>query len=434
MPEPLSSTGLLDAAEAAAPVDAVDAVTREVARRLRATSVSFLITDTSRRALVRLAHVPSGTDGAAANRPAGAAAAGVQVRTVGEESAASVPLDDGGPAERVVRSQRAEVLPPQAPDRRDWTVLAPVAERGDVIGLLELRLPEEPGQEATAEISSLAHLLAFVVIANRRHTDLFEWGQRSRPLSLSAEIQQRLLPGPRTCEAGSFTLSGWLEPAADIAGDTFDYSLARDTLFLSMTDAMGHGVGAALTATLCVGSLRGSRRRGMSVTEQAATANVAVLEQGARTDIDDFVTGLVGRIDLGTGLLHLVNAGHVAPYLARAGRVEPIDLPVNLPFGMFATTSYEAATVQLLPGDRLVFVTDGMLERGAEQVDLQQAIGSTTGLHPRQAVAALSDSVLAATGHSLSDDATALCLDWYGGHGQTSTTLGLDGATGGRLS
>ena len=82
------------------------------------------------------------------------------------------------------------------------------------------------------------------MIANRQHTDLFEWGQRSRAFSLSAEIQQRLLPQARTCEAAAFTLAGWLEPAASIGGDTFDYSLARDLLHLSLTDAMGHGVGA----------------------------------------------------------------------------------------------------------------------------------------------------------------------------------------------
>ena len=77
-----------------------------------------------------------------------------------------------------------------------------------------------------AEIGQVAHLLAFVVIANRQHTDLFEWGQRSRPFSLSAEIQQRLLPQARTCEAAAFTLAGWLEPAASIGGDTFGLQLA----------------------------------------------------------------------------------------------------------------------------------------------------------------------------------------------------------------
>jgi hypothetical protein len=46
------------------------------------------------------------------------------------------------------------------------------------------------------------------VIANRRHTDLFEGGQRSTPFNLSAEIQRRLLPPAFTCEAGALTLIG----------------------------------------------------------------------------------------------------------------------------------------------------------------------------------------------------------------------------------
>ena len=121
-------------------------------------------------------------------------------------------------------------------------------------------------------------MLAFVVIANRRHTDLYEWGQRTRPLSLSAEIQHRLLPGPQTCEGGAFTLAGWLEPAAGIAGDTFDFSLARDLLHLSITDAMGHGVAAALNATLCVGSLRNARSEGASLLGQVTLTNQALVE------------------------------------------------------------------------------------------------------------------------------------------------------------
>ncbi len=105
-------------------------------------------------------------------------------------------------------------------------------------------------------------MLSFVIIANRRHTDLFEWGQRTAPFTLPAEIQRRLLPAAFTCEAAPFTLSAWLEPAASIGGDTFDYCLGRDVLHLSVTDAMGHGVASALNATLCVGSLRNTRRRG----------------------------------------------------------------------------------------------------------------------------------------------------------------------------
>lgn len=401
-------------------MDAVAAVTRELGLRLRATSVSFLILDRSGRALARLAHIPLDLD---ESEPGASTPAPGNMRQ-GEESARIVPFD-GGPMERVVRNQRHETLPPGRGGGRDgWTVLAPVTERGEVIGVLEIRLPEEPGKQDMAEMAALAHLLAFVVIANSRHTDLFEWGQRSRPLSLSAEIQQRLLPGPRTCEAGAFTLSGWLEPAADIAGDTFDYSLERDILHLSMTDAMGHGVAAALTATLCVSALRGSRRRGLSLMQQASSANAAVAERSAGTGIDDFVTGLIGRMDLKTGQLHLLNAGHVTPYLARDSKVDAVDLPVNLPFGIFTDTTYETAVLTLEPGDRIVFVTDGMLERNAANIDLPSAIAESTCLHPREAAGALADNVLAATGNALSDDATVLCLDWYGGHGHERSTAG----------
>ena len=55
-------------------------------------------------------------------------------------------------------------------------------------------------------------------------------------------------------------MSGWLEPANAVGGDTFDYSLDRDTLHVSITDAVGHDVHAALLATLLVGSLRNGRR------------------------------------------------------------------------------------------------------------------------------------------------------------------------------
>ncbi len=261
-------------------MEAVEAVARELGAAFHAAAVSFLIADLSGRALVRLAHVPLVGGEGDLRTPLGHGE-----RRDLEESATVLPFD-GGPAEQAVRTQAVQVLAPDPAQAGDgargwWRVLAPVTERGESIGLLELYLEDEPAPETVAEIGQVAHLLAFVVIANQRHTDLFEWGQRSRSFSLSAEIQQRLLPGPRTCEAAAFTLSGWLEPAASIGGDTFDYSLDRDVLHLSLTDAMGHGVGAALTASLCLGSLRGGRRSGATLLEQATETNTALADQAA---------------------------------------------------------------------------------------------------------------------------------------------------------
>jgi len=415
----LSSLGrILEAAEAASPVESVEAVTRELGKALRASAVSFLIADLSGRALIRLAHVPLRT---AQDAGSGQPLAPGERREAGE-SATRIPFD-GGVEEQTVRTQSVQVLGP-APrsagfgGSSSWRVLAPVTERGEAIGVLEVILPNQPDTDDVEEIAQLSHMLAFVLIANRRHTDLYEWGQRSRPLSLSAEIQHRLLAGPQTCEAGSFTLAGWLEPAATIAGDTFDFSLSRDVLHLSITDAMGHGVGAALSATLCVGSLRNTRYEGGSLLEQVAWANQALAGHASGNALEDFVTGVVGRLDLRTGSMELVNAGHVSPYMARGQQLSLVELPADLPMGLFPDAPYHQRRVALEPGDRVVFVTDGMLERNAAGVDLLDEIGRTRELHPREAVRELADRVLEATNGALRDDATVLCLDWHGNHGQ----------------
>jgi serine phosphatase RsbU (regulator of sigma subunit) len=397
---------VLLAVEKAAPVDAVEAVTRSIGVSLDALWVSFLLADMSGRALFRLVHVPIG-DLPGARRQ--------------DEDVAMVLPFDGGPQEQALRAQ--DVMVDQVGDQ--FMVRAPVTQRGEAIGLLEIALPVAPAEAVMHRVSQVAHTLAFVVIANRRHTDLFEWGQRTTPFTLAAEIQRRLLPPAFTCEADSFTLAAWLEPAASIGGDTFDYSLARDLLHLSITDAVGHGVHSALTATLCVGGLRNARRRGGTLLEQAQAANQALIDHAP--DRSAFVTGILGRLDLRSGILAVVNAGHPAPLLVRDAAAQPVALPVNRPFGVLRDNPYRTAQVELQPGDRLVLLTDGMLERGAATLDLQARLQHLSGLHPREVVRVLADLVLDIAGPVLPDDACLLVLDWHGGHGDTRhTAAGAD--------
>src|SRR3954464_10441533 len=225
---------LLAAVENASPVAVADVVGEHLAEAVGASDVAFLIADFSGRALVRLGHT----------------AGEATTRSQGRETAERVPLS-GGPHGRALAGQSVEVQ-----ESADGTsVIAPVTNRGEAIGVLEVRLPGPANARAVSDVQLAAHALAYVVIANRRFTDLFEWGQRSVALSLAAEVQHRLLPGSYTCEAGQFTLAAWLEPSGEVAGDTFDFALERDTLHLSMTDAMGHAVGASVLATLLVVAL-----------------------------------------------------------------------------------------------------------------------------------------------------------------------------------
>ena len=136
-------------------------------------------------------------------------------------------------------------------------------------------------------------------------------------------------------------------------------------------------------------------------------------------------------LDLPTGDLALVNAGHVAPYLGRAGSVAAVDLPAGLPFGLYPDVDYGSTTMTLQPGDRLVLVTDGMVERVAGFV-LTTAIRETRGLHAREAVRHLADTILELTGEELADDATLLILDWHGDHaGERKTSAGAEIARAG---
>lgn len=382
---------LLEKVEAASPIDSVEAVATALREMVDAHAVTFLITDFSGRAVVRLT---------SAGRVEGA-------RSHGIDQAETLPLA-GTVYERVLCEQQIDIE--RVGDGARLTV--PVTDRGDAIGLLEMRLPRYPVPAEVTEVASAAHALAYVVIAARQHTDVFEWGHRSSPFALAAEIQRRLLPASYTCEVGQFTLAGWLEPAASVGGDTFDYSVDRSSLQVSITDAVGHQVPAALLATLLVGGLRNGRRKGLDLAAQAAYANDCLAENAGA---GQFVTGQLLRVDLGTGTADVINAGHPFPLRLRDGRVEEVDLRIEPPFGVVPGKTFEVQRLPLERGDRIILLTDGMQERNAVNLDVAAALAGSADLHPREVVQELGAAVLGATGGDLRDDATMVCLDWYGG-------------------
>lgn len=401
--EELDLRSLLDAVEQASPIDVVEVLGRELARSLEARSAGLLIANFSGNALVRMSHVPSTSpqhDGR-------------------NERAERVHLP-GTVHEQVLFTQTPRVV--ERPD--GWMVLVPVTERGDAIGVMEVSFADEPDEEVVDHLVAAAHALAYVLIASRRRTDLFEWAQRDVPFSVSAEIQRRLLPPAYSLEAGPLTLAGWLEPSHDAGGDTFDYSLDREHLYLSVTDAMGHAVRAAMLATLAVGTMRNRRRALVSPAEQADAASRSLRDYASP---DEFVTGLLMRIRLADGSTEVVNAGHPAPFLLRDGRVVPLEATVQPPMGI-ATEPYRADRVVLVPGDRMLIVTDGYLERNARRVQIEDVLVATAGRHPRQIVQELARHLIDLTGGDLQDDATALCLDWYGAAGLRSAMGGASQA------
>jgi serine phosphatase RsbU (regulator of sigma subunit) len=127
------------------------------------------------------------------------------------------------------------------------------------------------------------------------------------------------------------------------------------------------------------------------------------------------VTRQLARIDLRTQTATIVNAGHPLPMRLRGGQVTTVDLQPDPPFGAFRDVDYRVQQLPLEPGDRLIFLTDGMTERNAATVDLEGLMVAGEGLHPREAVQHLVHALLEATDGTPEDDATVMCVDWRGG-------------------
>ena len=325
---------------------------------------------------------------------------------------ASIPVD-GTAAGRCYRRQEAVEETAEG-----WSVFLPVSVRAERFGVLEVRLGAEPSPAAARAMAQVATALAYVLVSARRYTDFFERVRRRRNLELAAELQWELLP-VLAYDGAEFSLAGALEPAYEVAGDNFDYSVGPERLSLSVTDGMGHGLRAAMVTSLVVTTCRNVRRGGGGLVEQVQLANDVVCEQFGASD--HFATLLVAEVDLATGAARAVNAGHPPAWLHRQDRLQQVRVDPDPPVGLFADWAYrEQAFTTLQPGDRLVLHSDGVVEAAPAPGDgfgpdrFGALIREYRHELPNEFVRRVIAEVLAHRGGALADDATLLCVDWRG--------------------
>jgi serine phosphatase RsbU (regulator of sigma subunit) len=300
--------------------------------------------------------------------------------------------------------------------RRLWL---PLLESSERLGVLEATVPASDADTATPGAALFADLVAMLIATHWPYGDVFELVRRARPMRLPAEIQWRLLP-PTTVRAAGVSLSGLLEPWDEVGGDAFDYALNDGRLHVALFDAMGHGLGATLLSTLAVGAYRNARRGRADLAGSYEAIDVAIATQFGR---EHFATGLLLDLDVTTGAVRWLTAGHLPPLLIRHERA--VTLPPArpaTPLGLRFTESHPPVhTLQLEPGDRLALYTDGVVEaRRLGQFFSEQRLAdfvvreSASGLDGAEVLRRLIRSVLDHQDGVLQDDATILLLEWTG--------------------
>jgi len=291
---------------------------------------------------------------------------------------------------------------------------------------MALTVPEADGA-TVALCEDLGVLAGYLVATQARVTDLYSLHRRRRAMTLAASMQWDLIP-PLTLASRRVGVAGMLEPAYEVGGDCFDYALNEPSFDFVLMDSMGHGLRSAMSAGLAVGCYRHARREGRALTYIHQQLNTTLA-----TELGDegFVTGHVGRLDLGSGTLTWITAGHPPPLLVRHGRViGPLVGSRTLPWGL-GDGRCEPATAALEPGDTVVLYSDGVVEaRGAVGADfgvdrLADFIGQHASDHVPIAliVRLVVRAVLEHHGGRLSDDATILLVNWPGPEAMTAAHL-----------
>ena len=224
---------------------------------------------------------------------------------------------------------------------------------------------------------SMGHVLGSLCVSDTRPrdldadelatlTDLARWAEQeltaSSEMRQARQVQASMLPVLPVC-TDEWEVAGMCLPALAVGGDFYDYTVTDDVLHVMLGDVMGKGTGAALVGAGIRAALRG--------TTPAVTAGVDLgvtttqVARSVNTDLEraeSFVTLVQAAVDLEDGTARYVDGGAglglVAHHDGTSTRLSSLDRPI----GVLPDDHWTEHELDLRPGDRLVFFSDGLLD------------------------------------------------------------------------
>lgn len=233
-------------------------------------------------------------------------------------------------------------------------------------------------------------------------------------LELAAQVQRLFLPSGKAAIAG-LDIAGMMLPARGVGGDYYDYFPADAGITqIIVADVAGKGVPAALLMSATAAALRLEADRDRDMLAQVQRLNTEIC---AVSNPEAYVTLMLAKIDVHERTLQYVNCGHNSALLLRASTGALTRLNSScLPIGLSPEEVCELASEDLMPGDALVFYTDGVTEaqnQAGEEFGIKRlsaALLRGSSLSADDLMTSIYDASADFCGDSFSDDVTILVV------------------------
>ena len=283
--------------------------------------------------------------------------------------------------------------------RTRCTLTLPLVDHRDsLVGVMQV-LNRTGGTFGAADEALAAALAAQCAVALQRvrMTEALIEGEKMRAeLEMARVVQMSTLPATMPALPG-YDAFGTFQPAELTGGDTFDLSIVDGRLLTVIGDATGHGIAPALSVTQMHAMLRMAFRLGADL----ETAHAQVNDQLADTLADDrFITAFIGLLDPASHRMRFVCAGQgpILHFQAATGTCAR-HAPTSFPLGaMHLPARRAAAALDLLPGDVLLLLSDGIYEQhdACGEMFGEQRVEQLVAEHRNGSMAELSARLLAA--------------------------------------
>jgi len=291
--------------------------------------------------------------------------------------------------------------------------------KGDLSYTIKIRSEDEIGDLAKAFNKMTADLNEYII--NLKETTATKERIQSE-LNVGKEIQHRMLPHvfPAFPDRKEFDIFAIMEPAKEVAGDFYDFFFVdKEHFCFIISDVSGKGVPSALFMVITKTLLQAEARRNYPLNEVVANVNNA-LSKNNETAM--FATTFIGLLNVNTGELQLVNAGHNPPIIGNDQKgYNFIDVDQNIALGIFEDFKFTANKMKINPGDKILLYTDGITEafnEAGEQFSeerLLEIMNNEKNETSQQLVTNIRQEIKKFVKNAeQSDDITILAVSYYG--------------------